>query len=119
MSQALVIYTLRPEGFIAQAFAQFLSTDNRVVKLLPLSALPQPKPLSWLEQKRAKLQREQKDLRDAIVGLEMGISLATGAPHRFPEGPMWAAEKLTHERRLKVVEWKLEQLDKEGEQADV
>jgi hypothetical protein len=115
MSQALIIYTFRPEGVIARAFAQFLSADNRVVKVLPLSALPQPTPLSWLEKRRAQLLREQQDLREAIGGLEMGIALATGAPHRFPEGPMWAAEKHTHERRLRVVAWKLEKLaEQEG-----
>jgi hypothetical protein len=114
MSRPLLIYTLQPEGVLARAFAQFLNADKRVVKFLPLSALPTPTPMSWLEKRRAQLQREQKDLREAIGGLEMGIALATSAPHRFPEGPMWAAEKLTHERRLRVVEWKLAQVAKQG-----
>jgi hypothetical protein len=112
MAQPLIIYTLQPEGVFAQAFAQFLNADNLVVKFLPLSAMP--KPMSWLERRRVLLQREQRDLRHAIGGLELGIALATSAPHRYPEGPMWAAEKLTHERRLRVVEWKLAQVAKQG-----
>ena len=106
--QPLIIYTMRPEGFLAQEFARFLSTGTRVVQMRPLSELPPP--LTWEQRQRKKLAVEREDLRQAIGGLEMGIALAAAAPHRFPEGPMWAAEKHSHERRLKVVEWKLAQL---------
>lgn len=112
--QPLIIYTLRPQGFIAQTFAQFLSNSNCVVQLRPLSALPAP--ISWEERQRRKLLDEKDELRQAIGGFEMGIALATAAPHRFPDGAIWAERKHTCERRLKVVLWKIEQLDKqEGE----
>lgn len=106
--QPLIIYTLRPEGSVAQQLVRFLSAANRAVQLRPLSELPAP--ISWLERRRRQLEQEKEDLRQAIGGLEMGVALATAAPHRFPDGRMWAADKETHERRLKVVEWKLAQL---------
>lgn len=114
--QPLIIYTLRPQGFMAQMFAEFLSTDSRKVQLRPLSELPTP--VGWEARRRLQLEADRDYLRQAIGGLEMGIALAAAAPHRFPEGPMWAAEKQTHERRLKVVEWKLQQITKSGGQVD-
>jgi hypothetical protein len=110
--QSLILYTLRPEGFMAQTFAQFLSTDKCVVVCRSLSQMPAPMGLE--ARQRLTLKQEQKELRQAIGGLELGIALAAGAPHRFPEGPMWAEEKKTHERRLAVVEWKLAQLVKQN-----
>lgn len=112
----LIIYTMRPQGFIAQQFAHFLRNSNCAVQLRPLSALPAP--LSWEERQRRKLLDEKEELRQAIWGFEMGIALATAAPHRFPDGAIWAERKHTCERRLRVVVWKLAQLDKEGEQGD-
>jgi hypothetical protein len=103
----LIIYTLRPEGFLAQQFARFLGAAKCAVQLRPLSELP---PVDWAKRQRQKLAAEQAELRQAIVTLEMGVALATAAPHRFPDGARWAAEKHTHERRLRVVEWKLQQL---------
>jgi hypothetical protein len=108
MSQALILYTLRPQGFFAQALAQYLSKENRVVELRPLSALPPP--MGWEERQRRKLVEEKQELKHAIGGFEMGIALATNAPHRFPDGKQWAAQKHKCEVRLKVVSWKLEQL---------
>ena len=113
----LIIYTLRPEGALARTVAEFLSTANQVVQLRPLSELPAPAALGWVERNRRKLEAEAKELRQAIGGLELGLALAAGAPHRFPEGPLWASEKQTHERRLKVVAWKLAQLARAAEQA--
>jgi hypothetical protein len=108
MSQALILYTLRPQGFFAQAFAQYLSSEGSVVELRPLSALPPP--MGWEERQRRKLVEEKQELKHAIGGFEMGIALATNAPHRFPDGKQWAAQKHKCEVRLKVVSWKLEQL---------
>ena len=114
MPQPLIIYTLRPQGFFAQAFAQFLSQDNRVVELRPLSALPAP--ISWQERRRRKLVEEKEELRHAIGGYEMGIALALAAPHRFPDGALWAERKHKCELRFKVVVWKLEQLKRMTEE---
>jgi hypothetical protein len=108
--QPLIIYTLRPEGRLAQQFARFLGAANHVVQMRPLSELP---PVNWVKRQREKLAAEQAELHQSIVTLEMGVALATAAPHRFPDGARWAAQKHTYERRLKVVEWKLQQLAKE------
>lgn len=105
--QKLILYTLRPEGSLAQQFVRFLGAAGRVVQVRPLSELP---PVDWVKRQRQKLSAEQAELRQAIVTLEMGVALATAAPHRFPDGPRWAAEQQTHARRLRVVEWKLAQL---------
>ena len=110
----LILYTLRPESVLARTFVQYLSTSKRPVQLRPLSEMPAP--LGWEQRLRLRLQQEQQTLRQAIGGLEMGIALAAAAPHRFPDGPRWTDEKKNHERRLKVVEWKLEQLTQVGEE---
>lgn len=105
--QALILYTLRPEGSLAQQFARFLGGAGHVVQLRPLCELP---PVDWVKRQRQKLAAEQAELHQAIVTLEMGVALATAAPHRFPDGARWAEQKHLHERRLKVVTWKLAQL---------
>lgn len=112
MTRPLIIYTLRPQGPIAQQFAQFLRAADHVVQLRPLSALPPP--IGWEERQRKKLILEKEELRQAIGGLEIGIALAAAAPHRIPDGAMWAEQKHRCERRLRVVAWKLQQLGQEG-----
>lgn len=111
MPQPLVVYTRQPESYPARVFAEYLATtSHRPVRVLPLSALPAPP--SWLVRRRAQLTAEQTELREAIQGLTMGLALAAADPHRFPDwAPAWQADQEAHERRLRVVTWKLQQLD--------
>jgi hypothetical protein len=118
MAKPLTIYTQNPASYTAKAFAEYLAVEcNRPVIVLPLSELLPTPEAALREMQRLKLLKEKKYLQEAINGLTMGLSLAASDPHRYQDWVfVWTEDKQCQEKRLALVEWKLELLSESQEE---